>query len=186
MSNAARSGATGRNNSKRFYAPMVTEAQAAEWILDCDGSCRDVTFTPTSKDAIVAFVKMLLLKYRVTSASDNNGIDRSQQLHTDNPLGDIGGYVHIVLECSTGMIPHLQLFIDEEPDSGDYCLEATFFPNDIDVRQFSIGGFRSLIDNWNEILNSDDYFVRYENASWKLYDAADLGVIYSRKRPPSG
>ena len=47
---------------------MATESQAQKWILDCDGSFRDVTFTPTSKDAIVAFVKYLLPRYVVSSA----------------------------------------------------------------------------------------------------------------------
>lgn len=76
---------------------MVTEFQAEQWILDCDGSCRDVTFTPTSKPAIVAFLKSLLSQYVVTSAYDNNGLDRSQQLQTDDPLHGIDGYIHIVL-----------------------------------------------------------------------------------------
>lgn len=163
---------------------MVTESQAEEWILECDGSSRDVTFTPTSKDAIVAFLKSLLSHYVISSAFDNNGIDRSSQLQTDDPLQGIDGYIHIVLTDGDGMIRHLQLFIDEDRDLRQHCLEVTFFPNDIDAQQFSLRGFRTLIDEWNAILGSDDYFVRYENASWDLYDPAGLGVIYSRKQPP--
>ena len=163
---------------------MVTEYQAEEWILDCDGSCRDVTFTPTSKIAVVAFVKSLISRYVVTSAYDNNGIDRSQQLQAGDPLHGIDGYVHIVLADGDGMIPHLQLFIDEDRELQKHCLEITFFPNDIDAQHFSLTAFRSLIDEWNAILHADDYFVRYENASWELYDPTGLGVIYSRKQPP--
>ncbi|MCA9113157.1 MAG: hypothetical protein KDA52_24610 [Planctomycetaceae bacterium] len=163
---------------------MVTEAQAEKWILDCDGSCRDVTFTPTSKDAVVAFLKSLLPEYVVSSALDNNGIDRSPQLQSDDPLQGIDGYIHIVLADGDGMIPHLQLFIDEDRELRQHCLEATFFPNDVDAQQFSLKGFRSLIEAWNAVLKSDDYFVRYENASWDLYDPAGLGVIYSRNQPP--
>lgn len=163
---------------------MVTELQAAEFLLDCDGSCRDVTFTPTTKEAIVTFIRAILSQYRATSAFDNNGIDRSQQLHTDSPLDGIDGYVHITLSEGVGLIPDLQLFIDEDHDTGKHCLEVTFFPNDIDAQRFSFRDFRTLIDNWNEILQSDDYFVRYENASWNLYDPNGLGVIYSRKQPP--
>lgn len=163
---------------------MVTESQAEEWILDCDGSCRDVTFTPTSKDAVVAFVKSLLSQYLVSSAFDNNGIDRSAQLRADDPLQGIDGYIHIVLTDGDGMIPQLQLFIDEDRELRQHCLEVTFFPNDIDIQRFSLGDFRALIDQWNAILKSDDYFVRYENASWDLYDPEGLGVIYSRKQPP--
>ena len=163
---------------------MVTESQAEEWILDCDGSCRDVTFTPTSSDAVVAFVKSLLPHYDVSSANDNNGIDRTEQLQNGDPLAGTDGYVHIVLTGGTGMIPNLQLFIDEDREIQKHCLEVTFFPNDIVADHWSLHAFRSLIDKWNAILKSDDYFVRYENASWDLYDSSGLGVIYSRNQPP--
>jgi len=163
---------------------MVTESQAEEWILDRDGSCRDVTFTPTSKTKVVAFLQSLLSQYTVSSASDNNGIDRSQQLRTDDPRQGIDGYIHIGLAGGDGLISHLQLFIDEDRDLQQHCLEITFFPRDIIARNWSLPAFRSLIDEWNAILKSDDYFVRYENASWQLYDSSGLGVIYSRNQPP--
>lgn len=163
---------------------MVTETQAAERILDCDGSCRDITFTPTSESATVAFLHALLTQYHVDWACDYNGHDRSQQLHTDESLDGIDGYLHVILIDDQALIPHLQLFIDQDQASGEYCLEATFFPNDLDAQRFSMSKFRKLIDNWNAILQADDYFVRYENASWQLYDVTDLSVIYSRKRPP--
>jgi len=41
-----------------------------------------------------------------------------------------------------------------------------------------------LIEDWNSVLESPDYFVRFENASWKLYDTNDLGVIYTRLTHP--
>lgn len=163
---------------------MVTESQAEEWILDCDGSCRDVTFTPTSKTAVVALLKSMLQHYTVSSAYDNNGIDRSPQLQNDDPLSGIDGYLHIVLADGNGLIPQLQLFIDEDRDAQKHCLEVTFFPNDINAQHWSLLAFRTLVDEWNAILKSDDYFVRYENASWDLYDPSGLGVIYSRNRPP--
>ncbi len=163
---------------------MVTESQVAKWIVDCDGSCRDVTFTPTSKSAVVAFVRSLLLRYAVSLANDNNGIERSQQLKSDDPLHAIDGYVHIVLADGGGMISQLQLFIDADRDDNKHCVEVTFFPNDIDAKQFSLPAFRSLIDDWNALLKSDNYFVRYENASWDLYNPSGLGMIYSRNQPP--
>jgi hypothetical protein len=163
---------------------MVTESQATEWILDCDGSCRDVTFTPTTKEAVVAFLKSMLLRYTATSAYDNNGIERSQQLRSDDPLNGIDGYIHIVLADGGGIIPHLQIFIDHDRVTYKHDVEVTFFPNDIDKHQFSLRSFRSLVEGWNDILNSADYFVRYENASWDLYDPKGLGVIYSRNQQP--
>ncbi len=163
---------------------MVTESQAVEYILDCDGSCRDVTFTPTTRAAVLAFLRSMVSRYSVKSACDNNGVDRSGQLLTDDSLKDITGYVHIVLTDGDGLIPHLQIFVDRDPETGEHCVEVTFFPDDIKQDFFSLSSFRALVDDWNRLLVSDDYFVRYENASWKLYDPMDVGVIYSRKLPP--
>jgi hypothetical protein len=163
---------------------MVTESQAAEWILDCDGSCRDVTFTPTTKEAVVTFLKSMVPNYTVYSAFDNNGIDRASQLPSADPLDGIDGYVHVVLKDGPGMMPYLQLFIDHDRETNEYCIEVTFFPDDIDLQLFSFHSFRKLVDDWNAILKSNDYFVRYENASWNLYDPMGLGVIYSRKQMP--
>ena len=164
---------------------MATESQAQKWILDCDGSFRDVTFTPTSKDAIVAFVKYLLPRYVVSSALDNNGGDRASQLQGNDPLQGIDGYIHIVFKDGHGLISQLQLFIDEDCELRRHCAEVSFHPGDIDARTFRLHDFRALIEEWNTLLQSDDYFVRYENASWKLYDHDGLGMIYSRHRPPS-
>lgn len=132
----------------------------------------------------MAFIEMLLAQYAVCSARDSNGIDRSNQLETSDPLNGIDGYIHIVLKDGGGMIPHVQLFIDENRDTNEYCLEVTFFPDDIDTKRFSLEAFQQLIEDWNAVLKSDDYFVRYENASWDLYDPSGLGVIYTRTQPP--
>ena len=163
---------------------MVSESKATEWILDRDGSCRDVTFTPTKRIAVEAFLSSMVSKYRIESALDYNGIDRANQLRTDDPLLGFDGYVHIILAEGGGIIPQLQIFIDEEEDPSKLGVEVTFFPQDIDLECFSLPLFMALIDTWNELLQSDDYFVRYENASWELYDSAGLGVIYTRKLPP--
>ena len=165
---------------------MATEAQAEEWILDCDGSCRDVTFTPTTRNAATNFLKWMALNHRITSSNDNNGIDRSDQLSTDDPLRGIDGFIHIVYEGYAGLISNLQVFLDHDRETDEHCLEITFFPQDIDHERFTLNSFLDLVDRWNAILQSDDYFVRYENASWDLYDETGLGVICTRKTPPAG
>ena len=86
---------------------------------------------------------------------------------------------------SDGLISQLQLFIDEDRELRRHCAEVSFYPGDIDARTFRLHDFRALLEEWNTLLRSDDYFVRYENASWKLYDPDGLGMIYSRRRPPS-
>lgn len=163
---------------------MVTEAEAEEWILDCDGSCRDVTFTPTSKEAVGSFVKFLLQRYQVTSTNDCHGLDRVEQLQKADPCEAIDSVNHVVMKKDDRIISQLQLFIDEEQELCRYCVEVTFFPDDINRQLFSFGTFHSMIEQWNEILQSKDYFIRYENVSWEHYNPNGSGVIYSRNQPP--
>jgi len=164
---------------------MTTLSQAKAWILDCDGSCRDVTFTPTTRSAAALFVQSIASQYATRSSNDNNGVDRSVQLDTDDPFAGIDGFIHIGFDGGTGLLPNLQLFIDHDRETNKYCVEVSFFPQDINRDLFSLASFLSVVDDWNSILKSDDYFIRYENASWKLYDPLGLGVICTRKTPPT-
>ena len=163
---------------------MVTQSEAVKCILECDGGTRDVTFTPTTEEAVGDFVHMLLLNYKLESAFDHEGVDRTNQLHTPRPLDGCSGYVHAVFTNKTKLIQSLQIFVDWDGTSGDYCVEVSFFPNDVDRQAFSLDRFHDVIERWTHILRADDYFVRYENASWDLYDPDGLGVIFTRKQPP--
>jgi hypothetical protein len=60
-----------------------------------------------------------------------------------------------------------------------YGIELSFFPADLDSETFRVDSFIALIEAWQSVLGADDYFVRYENASWDWYDANGLGVIYT-------
>jgi hypothetical protein len=157
-------------------------AEIAEFLLDSDGTTRDVTFTPVGAASLRAFLNSLLSKYHVIKASDAEGKDVESLFRADvgdDALGAPGGYVHAVLEGSEQLIPVLQLFIDWPVDEHAYSLELSFFPSDLDAQAFQVHAFVALIEEWRSILGADDYFVRYENASWDWYDAAGLGVIYT-------
>ena len=165
---------------------MISRAQAEESILDCDGSCRDITFTAATRVDASNLVRSLATQYRVRSANDNRGIERSTQITSGDPFGGIDGYVHIVFDADSGMIPVFQLFVDHDRATDEHFVEITFFPDDVDRSLFSLDSFFALVDNWNSVLKSDDYFVRYENVSWTLNDTDHGGVICSRKNPPAG
>ena len=123
-------------------------------------------------------------QYATRSSNDNNGVDRSAQLDNDDPFVGIDGYIHIVFDGGTGLFPKLQLFIDHDRDTDEHCVEVTFFPQDINRELFSLALFLSMVNDWNAILKSEDFFIRYENASWELCDPDGLGVICTRKSPP--
>jgi hypothetical protein len=156
--------------------------EIAMFLLDADGSTRDVTFTPVSVEGLRAFLDLLLSKYDVVSARNADGKDVASLLRAasgNDAFGDTVGYVHVVLEGFGLLIPVLQLFVDWPVDERAYSLELSFFPSDLDAQAFQVHAFVALIEEWRSILDAEDYYVRYENASWELYDVDGLGVIYS-------
>ncbi len=164
---------------------MVTESDAVKYLLDGDGGTRDVTFTPTTQQAVSSLFRDLLTQYCLESAYDNNGNDLVNQIQTDtSALYGGGGFVHAVFADATRLIRCLQVFLDWDQLSSEYCIEISFIPGDITLDSFTFDQFRDTLTEWNDSLNADDYFVRYENASWDLYDPNGLGVIFTRKQPP--
>ena len=156
--------------------------EVANCLLDSDETTRDITFTPVAAERIRAFVNSLLQAYETVMARDADSNDITSlfknELQSDS-LCTPAGYIHAVLKGSKQLIPALQVFIDWPMDRKGYGLELSFFPEDIDASSFQIDAFLSLVAQWNVVLGADDYFVRYENASWDWYDANGLGVIYT-------
>jgi hypothetical protein len=160
-------------------------AEIAKFLLDSDGTSRDVTFTPVGAEGLGAFLNLLLSKYHVVNARDADAKDVASLFRAglgEDRFRDTGGYVHVVFEGSGQLIPVLQLFMDWPVDEGAYSLELSFFPSDLDPQSFQVSVFVELIEEWRSILGADDYFVRYENASWDWYDADGLGVIYTGRQ----
>ena len=161
---------------------MREMAEIANFLLDADGTTRDVTFTPVGAEGLRAFLNLLLSKYHVVNARDADGKDAASLFSSglgEDPFSDAGGYVHVVLEGSERLIPVLQLFIDRPVDERAYSLELSFFPSDLDPQAFRVSALVALIEERRSILGVDDYFARYENASWDWCDADGLGVIYT-------
>lgn len=164
---------------------MRNTAQIARCLLDSDGTTRDVTFTPVGTERLLSFLKSLLPDYRVVMARDADGNDIAW-LFEAGPENDLlaapSGYIHAVFEGNAQLIPVLQVFIDWPVNQRGCGLELSFFPGDLDRQSFNVDAFVTLIETWRSILGADDYFVRYENASWDWYDADGLGVIYTGRQ----
>jgi len=95
------------------------------------------------------------------------------------------GFLHGILESESGLFRRLQVFIDWPADSSpDFCVELSFFPDEVYTSAFSVRAFDAQIEEWRSILGAQDFFVRQENASWDIYDAGGLGVIYTHSSPP--
>ena len=156
--------------------------EVAKCLLDSDGTTRDITFTPVAAERLRDFVNSLCTGYGLVMARDADGNDITSLFKNElqpDTLCTPAGYIHAVLKGEKQLIPALEVFIDWPMDRKGYGLELSFFPEDIDASSFHIDAFVALIEQWNSVLGADDYFVRYENASWDWYDANGLGVIYT-------
>lgn len=165
--------------------PVYPEATVREYLLDADGSSRDITFTPVGQDRMIAFLELLRRSHYPDSFRDSESAD--MLTHIDGSewsriFTSESGYVHGCWSSAAALLPRLQTFIDW--DAAGYCLEVSYFPQDVDPESFSVRGFRQLVEDWRETLGAEDYFVRYENVSWELYDSAGFGVFYTHQRPP--
>jgi hypothetical protein len=168
---------------------MLTREQTLEFLMDRDGGTRDVTFTPVTRKSLGDFLKLLLASYTVCTAHDNDGEDVAFQLREselDSVLDREAGTLHVTLSNPSAVIRNLGVLIDWATGKATYCVEVYFFPDAVDPIAFTLEWFVALLKAWNDQLRADDYFVRYENASWELYDAGGLGVIFTSKHLPEG
>jgi hypothetical protein len=163
---------------------MYSPAEVVEFLFECHGGTIDVTFKPVPRARLTAFLQWLWTIYQVQSATDDNGDDCKSSLQYNDAFWSERGHVHAVVRADDRLLPHMQLLIDWESNKYEYCLEVSFFPEDIDRSKFTLPKFQAEIEQWQSLLQAENYFVRQENASWKLYDSKDLGVIYTRKHPP--
>jgi len=167
---------------------MYPERTVHDYLLDSDGTTRDVTFTPCSRDALLSFLRHLLRSFRPVSLADNESADRLPQLRSGDRaalLDGPAGFLHGIWESDSGLFHRLQTFVDWPADSSpDFCVELSFFPDEVYTSAFSVRAFDAQIETWRSILGARDFFVHQENASWNIYDAGGLGVIYTHSRPP--
>jgi len=143
-----------------------------EAILDQDGSCRDVTFANVPCDRLAPGIALLNRHFGSVTATD---CATGSIVHLERELGRGQQEKSYILELSSGLsaISNAQFFIETEP-SGMTFLELTFFPQDI--RQ--IDRLFLLLNDLRSKFSSDQYWLRYENASWELGDVGTgSGVI---------
>ena len=161
---------------------MLDKKEITRCLLDSDGTTRDVTFTPVTAENLRAFLNSLLRDYQISMARDADAKDIAS-LFKDGMGDDVfrapEGYMHVVLERPEQLIPVLQVFIDWPMDHRGYGIELSFFPNDLGPKTFRVEAFMALMEKWCSLIGAEDYFVRYENASWEWYDSSGLGVIYT-------
>jgi hypothetical protein len=156
--------------------------QIREEILDCDGSCRDLNFMSSDREAVAKLIGWFSENYEAIAAFDDEGrpigIESIGEFLGNLPLTksiQIGG------ESPNCIIKKIQVFLYIEDDAS-VSVEVTFFPQDIKLKLFEITSFLELMLFWQQTANAHISYLRYENASWKFGDTSKSGgVIYVSK-----
>lgn len=157
---------------------MKYSDEIEKYILDCDGSTRDITFTPIPLNSLLEFLGIILNIFEPASISDNEGdsIDTNFQA-IQRALLLPSGYIHGTFTSDKAAVTSIDIFIDWD-EKGEFAVELSFFPRNINLKCYSLQSFMSQVEEWWKILGSKTVFIRYENASWSLYDKEGLGVFF--------
>ncbi|MBD3647871.1 MAG: hypothetical protein HUJ31_10565 [Pseudomonadales bacterium] len=149
-----------------------------EQIIDVDGSCRDINVPDVGRSEAVSLLNLVKASFELRSAADSEG----HELSVDGMIERLSASEsETILSCWTceGLISPLQIFFSWNKDTNVF-VELTFFPQDVDSREYSLTGFLDWLRPVLVALNTSKYFVRYENASWQYGDTSETsGVIFT-------
>jgi hypothetical protein len=150
--------------------------QILDYLLDNDGTTRDINFTPSTYEKTVEFLNQFMELYSSGEMHDQDGNEISLNSESFKEMFAVEeGHIYGRFNEKSALIKHIQLFVDW-PENGKAEIELSFFSDDTS-NDFSYESFISQLNFWWKLLDSDEVFVRYENASWDYYDSHGLGVF---------
>ena len=150
-------------------------------LFERDGSCRDINFTNPSWAGVDRLIERISRTHDIKEATDSSGsVVTVASGHTcDSLVPAPDGYVLFQGQAASALIRQLQVFVGREMDGMPF-VEFTFFPDDLREAGFTVDGFVRFVRELQELLEATNYFVRYENASWRFGDCGQgSGVILS-------
>ncbi len=159
----------------------MNEQEITEYLLDNDGSTRDINFTPSTLQNLSRFLKVFLSIYNRGELNDQDGeVVEISSTAVLEQLENKEGCIHGQLLGNNELISQVHLFIDWPEEEG-FAIEISFFSEDL-RNDFTLVGFMSQLNEWWNLLQAKEVFVRYENASWDFYNPKGLGVFFHDKR----
>ena len=138
-----------------------------EYLLDLDGSLRDVIFEHPTWEGVDALVMSLLPSFRVHRATDTEGgsVDTANVSIAHHARQT--GHVHLVLDEGNEFVSHLQVFVSNDSDAAPF-VEMSFHPNDV-LPSNNLGNtFVSWVLGVQRLLGATRCRVGYEGFKEKL------------------
>lgn len=151
-------------------------------LLEDDGACRDINFSEhISTAGAQALVTVIAIRWQLTRATDGDGNAIAQGTLQDC-LSRPSGALSKVWQGPA--IPrHLQAFFHWTCIDRVFC-ELTFFPADLDRPRFVLEDFLRVLAVFVLAAQSDEYYVRFEDASWSHAASSSQSVIFSHETMP--
>ncbi len=152
-------------------------------IIEFDGSCRDINFPDVDKFKAIALLEHIKSFSILECADDEDGNEVSAD-EIKNLLSSSSRKTIFSFWKSEGLISGIQLFFLWANQS-EIFIELTFKPDHINQKLFNINEFLNWLKPILAALNTKEYYVRYENASWEYGDIGeDSLVIFSNAQYP--
>lgn len=165
---------------------LPTAEETTQALFDADGSVRDITFTPVDQRNIPNLIERIKANFTLVHATDGEGLDARDVLLSD-PVSFVSSperTLHSYWESGTHAISAIQLFTFWPEPDGSASVELSFHPRDLIRERFDLAKFVAEVDAWSEALGAGNYFVRYENMSWKIADGITSDVIFTKEWHP--
>lgn len=156
-------------------------------LLEVDGACRDINFSEhISQSGATALLGYISRHWTLEQAVDTEG-DLIPSCELGSFLSKENGTLSTRWKGATDP-RYLQVLLDwPEPDKV-FC-ELTFFPEDLDRERFTLDGFLTLIRALASAAKSNEYYVRYEDATWchgKPDDSESVILSHESVLAPAG
>ena len=150
-----------------------------------DGSSRDINLSEhLSPKASLALIEVIAAEWTLSTATDQDGVVI--------PQAEISSRVGIGTGALTSMwsggsfLDRLRFFLYWDPTGGVFC-ELTFSPEDVIGKELFFKKFTDFLRLVLSATEQPDYYVRYENGSWRHGDTTpESGVIFSNQSLPIG
>ena len=164
---------------------MADQGSWEDDLKDRDGSCRDVNFSEhLSRESALALLEAIGTEWTLHSATDGDGLTVSPS-NFRACIGTGEGSLSTVWRGGS-FIKQLQCYFFWSPVDTVFS-ELTFFPDDIVEDRFTLSKLTAFLSIALAATHSTEYYVRYENASWRHGDTSpESGVIFSHCHLPLG
>jgi hypothetical protein len=150
----------------------------AACLLDIDGSCRDINFEAPTWAGIKKLITLLEADFKSTTSSDTHGHELGKPFSENFSLPARNGeYARMCFNEGEGLITDIQVFVCTEENSVPF-IELTFFPDDLRQSPTLEADFVAWAEELRLTLESQRYYVRYENASWQFGEISPHSGVF--------